>query len=102
MLSKLKLLKHLNQHLDNLDDLLNIDNPYRQGLANRIYPSELQFKKANTSDIEAPILDLHLSISNGFVSSKNYYKRDGFDFDIVNFHFRIYVPHSTSYGVYIS
>ena len=31
--------------------------------------------------------DLHLSISNGFVSSKIYDKRDGFDFDIVNFPF---------------
>ena len=31
---------------------------------------ELQLNKANTSDTEAPFLDLHLSISNGFVSSK--------------------------------
>ena len=29
----------------------------------------LQLNKANTSDTEAPFLDLHLSISNGFVSS---------------------------------
>ena len=28
---------------------------------------------------------LHLSIANGFVSSKIYDKRDDFDFDIVNF-----------------
>ena len=34
----------------------------------------------------APFLDLHRSISNGFVSSKND-KRDDFDFDIVNFPF---------------
>ena len=49
-------------------------------------------------------MDLHLSISNGFVSSKIYDKRNDFDFDIVNFHFWIYgdVPRSTSYGVYIS
>ena len=32
-------------------------------------------------------LDLHLSISNGFVSSKIYDKRDDFDFDMVNFPF---------------
>ena len=31
------------------------------------------------------MLDLHLSISNGFVSSKNYDKRNDFYFDIVNF-----------------
>ena len=54
---------------------------------NRIYPPELQLNKANTSDTEAPFLDLHLSISNGFVSSKIYDKRDDLDFDIVNFQF---------------
>ena len=52
-----------------LDDLLNIDNPYFGGMINRINPPELQLNKANTSDTEALFLDLHLSISNGFVSS---------------------------------
>ena len=86
-----------------LDDLLNIDNPYFEGMVNRIYPPELQLNKANTADTEAPFLDLHLSISNGFVSSKIYEKRDDFDFDIVNFPFLDGdVPRSTSYGVYIS
>ena len=43
-------------------------------------------------------MDLHLSISNGFVSSKIYDKRDDFDFDIVNFPFLDGdVPRSTSY-----
>ena len=66
---------------------------YRNGLTN----------KANTSDTEAPFLDLHLYISNGFVSSKIYDKRDDFDFDIVNFPFLDGdVPRSTSYGVNIS
>ena len=67
--------------------LLNIDNPYFEGMVNQIYSPELQLNKANTSDTEAPFLDLHLSISNGFVSSKIYDKRDDFDFDIVNFPF---------------
>ena len=85
-----------------LDDLLNIDKPYFEGIVNRIYPPELQINKANTSDTEAPFLDLHLSISNGFVSSKIYDKRDDFDFDIVKFPFlNGDVPRSTSYGVYI-
>ena len=53
-----------------LDDLLNIDHPYFEGMVNQIYPPELQLNKANTSDTEAPFLDLHMSISNGFVSSK--------------------------------
>ena len=43
---------------------------------------------------EAPILDLHPSISNGFVSSKIYNKRD--DFDDCD------VPRRPSYQVYIS
>ena len=86
-----------------LDDLLNIDNPYFEGMVNRIYPPELQLNNANTSDAEAPFLDLHLSISNGFVSSKIYDKRDDFDFDVVNFpYLDVDVPRSTSYRVYIS
>ena len=72
-------------------------------MVNRIYPPELQLNKANTSDTKAPFLDLHLSISNGFVSSKIYDKRDDFAFDIVNFPFLDGdVPCFTSYGVYIS
>ena len=70
-----------------LDDLLNIDNPYFEGMVNQIYPPELQLNKANISDTEAPFLDLHLSVANGFVSSEIYDKRDDFDFDIVNFPF---------------
>ena len=86
-----------------LDELLNIDNPYFEGKISRIYPSELQLNKDNTSDTEAPFLDLHLSISNGFVLSKIYDKSDDFDFDIVNFPFLDGdVPRSTSYGIYIS
>ena len=55
------------------------------------------------SDTEASFLDLHLSISDGFVKTKIYDKRDDFDFDIVNFPFlNSDVPRSTSYGVYIS
>ena len=54
-------------------------------MVGRIYLHELQLNKANASDTEAPFLDLHLSISNGFVSSKIYDKSDEFDFVIVNF-----------------
>ena len=79
-------IKEFNSASRYLDDLLNIDNPYFEGMVN-LYPSGLQLNKANTSDTEAPFLDLHLSISYGFVSSKIYDKRDDFDFDIVNFPF---------------
>ena len=96
-------IKAFNSTSRYLDDLLNIDNPYFEGMVNQIYPSELQLNKANTSDTEAPFLDLYLSISNGFVSSKIYDKRDDFDFDIVNFPFLDGdVPRRPSYGVYIS
>ena len=55
-----------------LDDLLNIDNPYFEGMVNQIYPHNLHLDKANTTDTEASFLDLHLSFANGFVSSKIY------------------------------
>ena len=96
-------IKAFNSTSRYLDDLLNIDHPYFEGMVNQIYPSELQLNKANTSDTEPPFLDLHLSISNGFVSSKIYDKRDDFDFDIVNFPFLDGdVPRRPSFGVYIS
>ena len=72
-----------------LDDLLNIDNIYFDKMVDRIYPTELQLNRANSSDTEAPFLDFNLYISNGIVSSKIYDKRDDFDFDIVNFPFLI-------------
>ena len=72
-------------------------------MVDRIYPTELQLNRANSSDTEAPFLDLNLCISNGTVSTKIYDKRHDFDFDIVNFPFLDGdVPRRTSYGVYIS
>ena len=69
----------------------------------RIYPAELHLNKANSSDTEAPFLELNLSISNGTVSTRIYDKPDDFDFDIVTFRFLVGdVPRRTSYGVYIS
>ena len=86
-----------------LSDLLNIDNKYLDGLSHQIYPSALQLDKANSSEMEAPFLDLHLSILDGFISCKTFDKRDDFDFEIVNF---LYldgdVPRRASCSVYIS
>ena len=45
-----------------LDDLLNIDKDYFDGLISQIYPSELQFNNANSSETVAPFFDLYLSI----------------------------------------
>ena len=86
-----------------LNKLLNIDNPYVEGMVNQINPSELQLNKASISDTEAPFLDLHRYVANGFVSSKIYDKCDDFDFDIVNYPFLDgEVPRRASYGVYNS
>ena len=51
MINKSLLLIHSTQRLD---DLLNIDNSYFEGIVNQIYPPELQRNKAYTSDTEAP------------------------------------------------
>ena len=68
-----------------LDGLLNIDNNFFDSTVNRIDPSELQCNKTNVSDTETSSLYLHLSISDDFVNTKIYDKRDDFDFDIVIF-----------------
>ena len=86
-----------------LDDILNINNVYFDTMVSQMYPSELQLNKGNTSDTDAAVLDLPLSISNEIVSTKIYDKRDDFDFEIVKFPLLDGdIPRSTSYGVYIS
>ena len=86
-----------------IDDLLNIDNNFFDSVVYHIYSSELQLNKANVSDTEVSFWDLHLSISDGFVKTKIFDKRDEFDIDIVNVPFLDGdVPRSTYYGVYIS
>ena len=82
-----------------MDDLLNIDK-YFDGVFSRIYPSELQINKANSSKPETPFLDLYLSILDGFISYKIYDKCDDFDFENVKFPY-FDVPRRVSYG-YIS
>ena len=69
-------------------------------MVGQIYPTELQLNKANSSDTEAPFLDLNLSITNSIVSSKICDKRGDFNFEVVNFPFLDGdVPRSPSYGV---
>ena len=83
--------------------LTYIDNPYFEQMVGQINPTELQLNKANSSDTEAPFLDLNLSITNGIVSSKMYDNWDVFNFETVDFPFLDGdVPRSPSYGVYIS
>ena len=54
-------------------------------MVDRIHPAELQLNKANPVDIEATLLNLKVSMSNGTVSTKFNDKRENFDFDAVNF-----------------
>ena len=51
--------RYLDDH-----DLLNIDNPYFEQMVGQIFHTELQLNKANSSDTEAPFLDLNWSITN--------------------------------------
>ena len=69
-------------------------------MVSQIYPSELQLKKANTSDTEASFLDLHCP-TNDIVFTRIYDIHDDFDFEIVNFAYLDGdIPRSTSYVVY--
>ena len=71
-------------------------------MISQIYPSELQLNKANSSETEAPFLDLRLFILDRFISCKTYGKRDDYDFEIVNFPYLDGdVPRRSSHGVYI-
>ena len=56
-----------------------------------------QLRVAPHRSTEVPVLDLHLSISNGLVSTKLHDKHDDFCFDILKFPFLDGdVPRSTS------
>ena len=57
-------------------------------MVSQIYPQSSHLL-ANTSDTEVAFLALHLSISNDIVSTRTYDKRDDFDFEIVNFPFKM-------------
>ena len=66
-----------------LNEILNIDTLYLEGMVGQIYTPDLLLNKTNASDIEASNLYLHLSISKEIASSKIYDECDVFDFDIV-------------------
>ena len=52
--NQVDVIKVFNSTSRYIEDLLNIYNLYFEGMANQIYPPELQLNKANTSDTEAP------------------------------------------------
>ena len=66
-------------------------------------PAGLQLNKAGSSDAEASVLDLGLSMANGIVSSGIYDGQVGFGFGVVNYPFLGGgVPRSPSCGVCVS
>ena len=85
--NKADVVETLNSTSIYLDDLLNIDKAYFEQMVRQIYPTELQLNKANSSNTEAPFLDLDLSITNDIVSTKIFDKQNNFNFEIVNFPF---------------
>ena len=70
-----------------LNDLLNIDTPYLEGMVSQIYRAVLQLNKANTYDTEASFLNLHFTILDKFVLSKIYDKREILISLLLIFHF---------------
>ena len=101
--SKADVITAFNDNSRYLDDICIIDNAFFPKMVKDIYPIELQLNKANTSQQEASFLDLHLSVSDGIITTKIYDKRDDFNFSIVNYPYLDgNIPKVTSYGVYMS
>ena len=97
------ILQAFNGTSRNLDDILNVNDPYFHQMVSKIYLKELVLDKTNSSDTNSSFLDLNISISDVIFISKIYDKMDDFNFNIVNFpQFDGDVPRTSSYGVYIS
>ena len=68
-----------------------------------IYPKELVVSETSESRYVVSYLDLLIDMSNGDLGYSLFYKRDAFDFDIVNFpDLRGSIPTAPDDGTYIS
>jgi hypothetical protein len=87
-----------------IDDVLSLNNSRCDDFVDRIYPIELEIKDTTDSERSDSYLDLHLEIDSiGWLRTKPYDKRDGFNFPIVNFPFICSnIPATPAYGVYVS
>ena len=56
-------------------------------MVGQIYHTELQLNEAKAFDVEAPFMDLDLSIANGIGTLKTYDKQHDFIFEIVNWRY---------------
>ena len=79
------LIDMVNDTSGHLDDIFTIDNHEFEKHIPDIYPTELQLKKANTSDKETSFLDLNIKVIGSDVHTRVYDKRDEFGFPIVKF-----------------
>ena len=87
-----------------IEDLIVFNNKKFFDYLKEIYPSQLTVEKANKLDRMGDYLDLTFIIdSGGKLLTRQYDKRDDFDFHIVNFPFlSSNIPSGPSYDVYIS
>ena len=83
---------------------MSLNNPKFSDYISDIYPVELEIKETTDDLNRSSFLDLLLEYdTESRLRVKIYDKRDDFNFDIVNFPFLCgNIPHSPSYGVYIS
>ena len=65
-----EVIEALNSTSRYLDGLMNTNITFFDTMVSHIYPSELQLNKTKVSDTDASVLDLHLSVSYGFVKTK--------------------------------
>jgi hypothetical protein len=99
-----KLAVSFNHTFRYIDNVLSINNHNFYKYVYLIYPDDLEIKDTTESDKSDLYLDILRNIdSNGRLQTSLYYKRDDFDFTIVNFPFPCSnKPLSPAYGVYIS
>ena len=103
MINRPTLLRHLIQRLDIKTIFLTLTILILKEWSTKFIHLNSNLIKLILQLPRPPFWGLHLSILNGFVSSKIYDKRNDFDFDIINFPFLDGdVPRRPSYGVYIS
>ena len=98
-----KLARSFNFTFRYIDDVLSLNNSKFGDFVDRIYPIELEIKDTTDTVRSASYLDLHLEIDSEREREgeavKNY-KRDEFNFPIVNFSFICSnIPAAPAYGV---
>ena len=99
---KRQLAKSFNFTFRYIDDVLSLNNSKFSDYINDIYPEELEIKETTDNSTSSSFLDLLLEFDNDNRLRVKIYEND-FDFNIVNYPFLCgNIPHSPSYGDYIS